>query len=78
MAKHCFQCHTQLYVPPQERSPEVKAAVKSMDRRMYGGIGAIALFLVGAGLFGATGAVCLGVVGGVLGRFVACKKSSNE
>jgi hypothetical protein len=76
MATHCFQCRTQLIFPEQERSPEVKAVVRQMDSRIYGGMGFGVCCVIGYLVFQhAGGAVFLGFVGGGLGRYIASRKA---
>lgn len=78
MSVHCFQCRTQLIFPEQDRSPEVKALVRKMDYRIYGGIGSAAFFVIGFVVFQSVGtAIIIGFVGGVLGRYIATRKSED-
>ena len=78
MATHCFQCRTQLILPEQDRSPEVKALVRTMDYRIYGGIGFAAFFAIGfVVLQSASAAIVLGFIGGALGRYIANRKSKG-
>ena len=72
MATHCYQCRTQLIVPSQDRAPEVKAVVRSMNSRMYGGIGFGIFFGIGLLIFERPGiSVLLGFAGNLIGRYIA-------
>ena len=78
METHCFQCRTQLILPEQDRSPEVKAVVRSMDARIYSGVGFGVFFVIGFILLRNAGAgFFLGFIGGMLGRYIASRKSQG-
>jgi len=75
---HCFQCHTLLIASAEGRTPEVKEAVRSMDSRMYSGVGTMAGFLIGGFVFQSFGAALFaGIAGGVLGRFIARREQDE-
>lgn len=78
MSAHCFQCRTQLIFLEQDRTPEVKAFVRKMDYRIYGGLGFLAFLVIGFVVFqSADTAILLGFVGGVLGRYIASRKFND-
>lgn len=78
MTVRCMQCHTLLIHSAEERAPQVKAFVSSMDTRMYSGIGSLACFVLAGLIFQNAGvAIFSGIVGGMLGRIVAKLKAKN-
>ena len=78
MSVHCFQCRTQLIFLEQDRAPEVKKLERKMDYRIHGGIGSAAFFVIGFAVFQSVGtALLIGFIGGVLGRYIAGRKSKD-
>ncbi len=78
MATHCFQCRTQLIVPQQDRSPEVKAVVRNMELRIYTAVGFGVFLAIGFVFLQSAGAsIFLGLVGGMLGRYIANRNATG-
>lgn len=78
MAIRCFQCHTQLILPEQDRAPEVKALVRGMNSRLYGAVGFVAFCVIGMLIFqNAVIASVMGIIGGALGRYIASQEDKG-